>query len=360
MSTDDDVWEAERRPWAGEPGDWLVPKSDMPRMKFPDSSRDNLAQAIRESVERVYRMPLEEREKMWAEQRASWVRGQMAMGSDADEARGRQRARDMYHYNEASLSRDVKAVIEKRLGRSLLLGEFVEVPGHMMREALHAPTPLRDSFGNDLPTPGEWFAREGEARRGPWMRTFTGRKFWPLDPRAEDFRLADIAVSLAFQNRYRGHMLGYSVAQHCVLLHDYAEQPVRWPALMHEIGEPYIGDFFGPLKSYFPDICDMEHGIEIAAAGKYGLPVPWPARVKELDADILVDEQTQRMRCVEGGDPTFDGTRGPGLGITINPWSAQEAFQAFRLRVSRSIPQEVMERCRDELDELWTVSVGPE
>ena len=38
-----------------------------------------------------------------------------------------------------------------------------------------------------------------------WTQTYTGRAFTPLDPRAEDVALEDIAHSLAIQCRFNGH-----------------------------------------------------------------------------------------------------------------------------------------------------------
>lgn len=38
-------------------------------------------------------------------------------------------------------------------------------------------------------------------RKGDWMQTWSGRQFWPLDPRVEDIDLRDIAHSLSMQCR---------------------------------------------------------------------------------------------------------------------------------------------------------------
>ncbi len=43
------------------------------------------------------------------------------------------------------------------------------------------------------------------SRRGDWMQTFSGRKFWPLDPRVEEVFTEDIAHALANQCRFGGH-----------------------------------------------------------------------------------------------------------------------------------------------------------
>jgi len=48
-----------------------------------------------------------------------------------------------------------------------------------------------------------------DSRHGEWMQTYTGRRFWPLDPRESEVHIEDIAHSLAMQCRYAGHSLKF-------------------------------------------------------------------------------------------------------------------------------------------------------
>lgn len=51
------------------------------------------------------------------------------------------------------------------------------------------------------------------------IQTYTGRKFWPLDPRPEDVCIEDIAHALSLKCRFGGHCKRfYSVAQHGALV----------------------------------------------------------------------------------------------------------------------------------------------
>jgi hypothetical protein len=86
-------------------------------------------------------------------------------------------------------------------------------------------------------------------RRGDWMQTFTGRAFYPLDPRPEDIDPVDIAHALSLICRYGGHSSRfYSVAEHCVLMsHAVAPEHALW-ALLHDATEAYLGDMIRPLK----------------------------------------------------------------------------------------------------------------
>ncbi len=50
-------------------------------------------------------------------------------------------------------------------------------------------------------------------RKGEWIQTYTGKQFWPLDPRPEDIDIEDIAHALALTCRFNGHCdYFYSVA----------------------------------------------------------------------------------------------------------------------------------------------------
>lgn len=65
-----------------------------PHAQMKAERRAELDSAINKAMEAFARMTPEEREAMRQAQRESWVRGEMAIGSDADEARTRDRARE--------------------------------------------------------------------------------------------------------------------------------------------------------------------------------------------------------------------------------------------------------------------------
>src|SRR5690606_29748913 len=86
-------------------------------------------------------------------------------------------------------------------------------------------------------------------RKGDWMQTFTGRRFWPLDPRPDEICIEDIAHALSMQCRYAGHCLSfYSVAEHSVLLSQHVAEPFRRWALLHDASEAYLVDVPRPIK----------------------------------------------------------------------------------------------------------------
>lgn len=87
------------------------------------------------------------------------------------------------------------------------------------------------------------------------LHTFTGRGFDPLNPRAEDVQLEDIAHHLGNTCRFGGATPKfYSVAQHAVLVALMVLEASRRPdwallALHHDSAEAYIGDWPRPIKT---------------------------------------------------------------------------------------------------------------
>lgn len=143
--------------------------------------------------------------------------------------------------------------------------------------------------------------RRPAPRKGDWMQTFTGRQFWPLDPRPEDFDIADIAVALSRVCRYGGHCARfYSVAEHCVHMtraargRGYNKRDQR-TALLHDASEAYLADLTRAVKRGLPDYRALESAIMAAVAARYDIDWPVPAHVKDLDELIIADEAAQNM-----------------------------------------------------------------
>lgn len=129
--------------------------------------------------------------------------------------------------------------------------------------------------------------------RGSWMQTFTGRQFYPLDPRPEEIDSRDVAHALSLICRYGGHTSRfYSVAEHCLLMSDAVPESVALWALLHDATEAYVGDMVRPLKHHMPDYRQIEENLMEVIAERFGLD-GWaiPAAVKEADNRILLDER---------------------------------------------------------------------
>src|ERR1051326_3899426 len=66
-----------------------------------------------------------------------------------------------------------------------------------------------------------WRERDdrGRRRRGTWIGTYSGARFWPRDPRAEEIHFDDLCVGLAREYRYGNQSHEpLSVAEHSVVV----------------------------------------------------------------------------------------------------------------------------------------------
>jgi hypothetical protein len=90
-------------------------------------------------------------------------------------------------------------------------------------------------------------------RVGDWIQTYSGRQFWPLDPRVEDVHLEDIAHALSNVCRYTGHVREfYSVAEHSVHVSWSCEPEDALWGLLHDASEAYLADMARPVKQNMP------------------------------------------------------------------------------------------------------------
>lgn len=142
----------------------------------------------------------------------------------------------------------------------------------------------------------EYDAERCKGRIGKWIPTFTGKRFWLLDPRPQDIDIRDIAHNLAKFPRYaggtKGHR-GYSVAQHSVACSYHGDKKFAMAKLMHDSPEAYMGDCISPLKDIIRGVYEpIEHKIMLAVAARFGFE--WDpaveAKVKESDMALLTTE----------------------------------------------------------------------
>lgn len=146
-------------------------------------------------------------------------------------------------------------------------------------------------------------------RQGHYMRTFTGRQYWPLDPRPEDVCVEDIAHALAHQARFNGHTKRfYSVAEHSVICSlQHTDANTCFELLMHDAAETYTGDLIRPMKM-IPEIraiwTPIEQRNEVVLAARFGLMFPHndeiKAIIKKVDMEVC---QAELEQIVHGSEP---------------------------------------------------------
>lgn len=164
-------------------------------------------------------------------------------------------------------------------------------------------------------------------RKGDWIQTFTGKAFWPLDPRPEEVDIFDIAHALSNICRYTGHVRRfYSVAEHSVLVSRLVPQEhAKW-GLLHDASEAYIADIARPVKRHLTEYAAIEKRLMLAIAERFDLPWPEPPEVKYVDNRILHDEKDQLFG--KHAPRSWDLPEGP-FGVEIDGWTPQWAKTFF-------------------------------
>lgn len=168
-----------------------------------------------------------------------------------------------------------------------------------------------------------------------------------LDPNPATIDARDVAYGLARLPRYLGQTRGtpYSVAEHCVVLHDYMMEHhgprLAFAALLHDAAEAYIGDVPTQVKaalgSYARDAFRelgrrMDHAILRALAPGLTVADLEHPLVKDADTRVRIDESAAlRPGVVTGLDPTLAGR--VGLGVVLPRWDAARARVEWTLRL---------------------------
>lgn len=167
-----------------------------------------------------------------------------------------------------------------------------------------------------------------------WIETYTGKKFYLVNPELKTIDILDIAHSLSMQCRFNGHSkFYYSVAQHSVLLTRWAIanglQHLALTFLLHDASEAYLCDIPRPFKHMLTNYKELEISLEKVIAHKFGTIFPFPKVLKIADTRILTDERRALMRPIEHNIWTLpDGCKEP-LGVTIDSWDPLIAKSEF-------------------------------
>ena len=146
-----------------------------------------------------------------------------------------------------------------------------------------------------------------------WIMTYTGRRFFPLAPRAEDVCIEDIAHALALTNRFNGHTrVPYSVAQHSVLV-SCALGNEHGPAaglvgLLHDASEAYLCDIPRPVKRLIGDYAFHEMQVQACVYRAFGVALTdgLEASLKLADRRMLRTEQAWLMPPPAEGEDRGD------------------------------------------------------
>jgi uncharacterized protein len=213
-------------------------------------------------------------------------------------------------------------------------------------------------------------------RIGDWIQTYTGKRFYPLDPRTEEIDIEDIAHALSNQCRFAGHVKTfYSVAEHSVRVATYLLSLMGWnvqrqdvrrialTALLHDASEAYLTDIHRPIKrnpqmSFY---VQAERNLEHTLATKYDLIHPYPTDIHKADNILLITERRDLLTIQRPDWDVSLQTITP-LPDTITPLSPFLAKQLFSnlFALLHNPPQVVSDRYQAFIiSALTTTKVNP-
>jgi 5'-deoxynucleotidase YfbR-like HD superfamily hydrolase len=171
-----------------------------------------------------------------------------------------------------------------------------------------------------------------------WIITYTGEKFYHLNPQPEMVHINDIAHALSQTCRWTGHSkFHYSVAQHSWYCSYLVPVEDALAALLHDSSETYLGDMNRPLKHFTPAgpaYLEIEEQVERVIFEKFGVPYPLPESVKEADTQMLYAEKAQLMRVTEATkyEAKKWGRDETEANVRIERWTPRRAEKMFLKR----------------------------
>jgi 5'-deoxynucleotidase YfbR-like HD superfamily hydrolase len=168
-------------------------------------------------------------------------------------------------------------------------------------------------------------------RIGDWCQTFTGRQFWPMDPRPEDVAIEDIAHHLSLLCRFGGACrCFYSVAQHSVLVSHACDPADALWGLLHDASEAYLVDVPRPIKKHLTGYREIEASVQRVICERFGLPLEEPRSVALADSVLLFTEARDLM----SQPPSSWKQMAEPLKETIYPYPSNYAKYEFIHRFS--------------------------
>ena len=137
------------------------------------------------------------------------------------------------------------------------------------------------------------FAGLNMNRIGNWIETYSGNRFYPMDPHDDEIDIYDIAHSLSLQCRYNGHCPKfYSVAEHSVYVARELQPSMMLAGLLHDAAEAYLSDIPRPIKRMLPVYKEAEEKIETCVNRLFKVDILAP-EIRVADDTIMATEIKQ-------------------------------------------------------------------
>lgn len=203
-------------------------------------------------------------------------------------------------------------------------------------------------------------AEREERRRGPWIQTRSGARWYPYTCRPEDVQLEDLGAC-AYVLRWGGHAGTVTVAEHQyrvakLLEARGADAWTQLLGLLHDAHEVYPpGDVCSPVfwgrgligRPVAWAFRWMSRRAERAVRDRLHLPHEFPASVKSADMVLLSTEAYARL---PGGPRDWGATLPSPLAVSPvwEPEYAEWRWWSLVRTLSQHVADEMREqRCRD-------------
>ncbi|BCB25924.1 hypothetical protein SKTS_08100 [Sulfurimicrobium lacus] len=162
----------------------------------------------------------------------------------------------------------------------------------------------------------------------PYVSTYLGNRFYPLEPRIDDIEIEDIAHGLAYQCRFNGQTNAfYSVAQHSLIVASQVPDDLQLAALLHDAAEAYLGDMVKPLKLLLPAFSAIEDSVTRIIGERFGLDLSHHGDIKRADLVALATEKRDLMPYSTESWTSLQGIEAlPDRICTMQPEDAKQAF----------------------------------
>jgi hypothetical protein len=177
-----------------------------------------------------------------------------------------------------------------------------------------------------------------EWHRGDWMQTFTGKRYYPMNPNPADIDPVDIAHALSLLCRFGGHVTQfYSVAEHCILLSHAVDPENALHALLHDATEAYVVDVPRPVKQFLSNYKAIEGSVWNAIAVRFGIDIVVPEQVTEFDTRILLNERAALLPNAEVGRWSMDDM--DPLDVTIRAYAPAWVERLYAERLTELLEE---------------------
>ncbi len=144
-----------------------------------------------------------------------------------------------------------------------------------------------------------------------YIETFTGKKFYFLDPTQDSIDIIDIAHSLSMQCRFTGHTTKfYSIAEHSIMVSRLCPDEFKLWGLLHDASEAYLTDVASPVKPHLINYKLMEKVIMEPICKKFGISKYMPDEVHVADMEALRIEAYWLMKS-KGNDWVINQDKKP-------------------------------------------------